>query len=540
MLAAILTVNFFVCILGAFGAPLATENHLLAQSASTVSTHTSGNSAYVPSASFAASTVAGTATVPSVLERSSTTLSCPVGYDNFGKQCVKTITESPELRCSGGFSLAETLQCVRDISRISECPTGFEVEAGLCRRRQYAAVVSVCPAGYLINSEGARCSRAITLPSTRACPAGSIQKGDLCVIESTVASEYACPEGFNLDGNQCNIEEVYNCTPEVPEEVLALRRVGFTDHSCDEANGQCEDIHLRRAKSKGSDSTTQLSANGLTAQTQLLAVARHLGVLHAPGSALSTRSARAYAPPLIAFESQLRKRREGTTYGNSGVTDTTKGDVAASSVQVSANAFASRGAQIPTLQTTSQQEKADTQALTTTLSRSATAASTAQLATAVTVPSAPAVSAAQSYFQDYVVASTCSRIRTEPAHHVCARGVLNGETCLVTEEVDSITLPGAISEEYTDAVTECPDHYSPLPNNSTQCVIVDDVALTFYCPAGTTDLGDRCLQSVAAQVVCNAGFVLENDVCVQTQFAKPLAQFTVRYSCVGKECDDQA
>lgn len=138
---------------------------------------------------------------------------------------------------------------------------------------------------------------------------------------------------------------------------------------------------------------------------------------------------------------------------------------------------------------------------------------------------------------DYVVQATCKRIRTIPAQKLCSRGVLNGKMCRVEIEVPPVAIaPTSLEYDVRPPQIRCEDSRFQLLSR-TMCLFSETRGLVFICPEGTQDIGDRCVSYSPPTMTCDAGFALESDsTCVQTQEAQPITEWSVTYSCVGKEC----
>lgn len=482
-------------------------------------------------------------TPSSVLERSSPTLLCPSGYQRLGQKCVQTITETPENVCPAGYSLTADQECNRYISKESDCPNGFEMEDGLCRRRQYQEKVMVCPTGYLIRADGLTCSRQLQLGQTLACPAGAVQKGDLCIVERSEAPQRTCPDGFTQEGNECSIEELYNCTPDIDDTTVLTPRLPTFSAGC--TSGDCSQNKLRGSGTqtgKEQDDTNNDNPpviSGLSSAS-FGTTGRRLGVLHAPNSRLPIRSSQ--TPALLFNPYASRTVQSAGAFYNG----TNNSNQRFSAAVFRANPGTAQSRSVGLQRAVEKGNDSSVSYNAPVVSRVAPVSplpvppvvNQAPLLATVPVPRAPVNTALHSTYQDYVVQSTCSRIRRVAAHPVCDEGVLDGDICAIDEQVSSVEIPGAVKEESIAAVPQCPENYSPISQDDDLCAIVDDVPIIFYCPSGTVELDDRCLQSVSPNTVCHDGFALEGDVCVQTQFTEPVVEFTVTYSCVGKNCEN--
>lgn len=451
---------------------------------------------------------------PTSVGRSNTELSCPAGYQLFGKHCAKSIVEAADLVCPTGYTLTDDGTCVRYTSKNSECPAGFENEEGLCRRHKVSAMVAACPNGFLMNPDNVRCTRTIEMPNVDVCPAGAIRKGDLCVVERTGAPTLACPDGFTLEGNQCRVEELYNCTPDFPPRLRSslFPKPGKGDtttgtgHSATPGAVQAVRIGARRrlhpnlsqrSSSSSNGEYQSQEANDATAnstRTTSPTPTRRLGV-RSPFTTPSLPGSRTVPNYQIAAEEAASRTQEK---GMVNSTPQPQNDII-----------------VPVVGSTAGPDTTD-----------------------VDLPRPPAASDGTTYFHDYVVQSTCSRSRLVAAQKVCKQGVLDGKVCAFDEQVSAISTYGGVVEDHMPALAECPPSYSPSATDSTSCSAVDEVPVTFYCPAGSHDLGDRCAQQTTPRQVCNTGFALEDNACVQTQLADPVVEFTVTYTCVGKNCED--
>lgn len=453
---------------------------------------------------------------PTSVDRSDAALSCPAGHQLFGKHCAKSIVEAPELTCNVGYSLTPDNTCIRYTSKQSDCPAGFTNNDGICRRYKQAPKVPACPSGYLMHPDDTRCTRTVEMPDTQVCPAGAVQQGDLCIVERTAAPINSCPEGFTLEGTQCRIEELYNCTPDLPVEVQMLRQGALRNVGKDQ---QVNTLLLNPTVSPGN---TQNSAM----QSQSLRRLHPTPVERPP--TLHDDVTRTQESPVL----DQNTTQSSSTLRKLGVRSPFKKPSTAASQSNLENYF-SRAQRTRTQEsgivTIEPPQDKNAQPL------SGTAPASTQ---SVPLPRPPAAQDRRTFYQDYVVQSTCSRVRVVAALKVCEEGVLDGKVCAIDEQVNSITTYGGVAEDNVPAIAECPPSYSPSNTDPLTCTAVDEVPATFFCVAGTTDLGDRCAQQSNPRKVCNEGFALEEDMCVQTQLSEPLVEFTVKYTCVGKNCED--
>lgn len=138
--------------------------------------------------------------------------------------------------------------------------------------------------------------------------------------------------------------------------------------------------------------------------------------------------------------------------------------------------------------------------------------------------------------EEYVIQSTCKRITTEPARKVCEHGKLEGKNCVSEVNVQPIIEPGKFREVTVPATRQCPEGFS-ADYAGKDCEKKEYANPQFVCPPSTTDLGDRCGTFSPPKIVCPHGFSLENDhQCVKTIFAAPIIEYTVTYTCTGKNC----
>lgn len=138
---------------------------------------------------------------------------------------------------------------------------------------------------------------------------------------------------------------------------------------------------------------------------------------------------------------------------------------------------------------------------------------------------------------DYVVQATCKRIRTIAAQKLCARGILNGKMCRVETEVPpEVVVPNAIGQDTRPPERRCPNGFGLA--SRTTCLLSQLQSLVYTCPPNTVDIGDRCATYMPPTPTCPPGYALENQTtCVQTLHAPPIVEFTVRFACTGKDCD---
>lgn len=138
--------------------------------------------------------------------------------------------------------------------------------------------------------------------------------------------------------------------------------------------------------------------------------------------------------------------------------------------------------------------------------------------------------------EEFVLQSTCKRITSEPARKICDNGKLEGKHCIVEQEVQPLIVPGKYSEVLAPVMTQCPEGYSASMSGK-ECEQIEYAQPFFVCPPSTSDLGDKCATFQPPRVVCPHGFALENDhQCVKTLFAAPIIEYSVTYTCTGKNC----
>lgn len=256
---------------------------------------------------------------PSIIDKSAASKSCPVGYQMMGKQCGRVIHKDSQKTCAMGFSLlnASSDKCVRYVGKDPYCDEGFRRIGANCIRISTTPAVENCPNGYFLNSNG-DCLHTFKNSDTLVCPAGSVQRGDVCKTTGTEPPQLVCAPGSSLDGKRCLTEELYDCTPE------------------------------RRLPQKGKNSNIRL-----------------LGSVLEKNSSTNLQS-----------------------YPSSGSKDN------------------------------------------------------------------------NIYIDDYVVKSTCKRVKTEPAKKICVHGVLNGKLCTIENEVLPVVQPGNIIEEIAKPIKSCPQGFT--------------------------------------------------------------------------------
>lgn len=141
---------------------------------------------------------------------------------------------------------------------------------------------------------------------------------------------------------------------------------------------------------------------------------------------------------------------------------------------------------------------------------------------------------------DYVLQATCKRIRTIAAEKICPQGVLNGKLCRIEVEVPPILVPPFVfSRGFDDGSIppepDCPQGYSLL--SRTECTLEELRGVAYVCPERASDVGDRCAMYARAVPTCPQEFVLENEAtCVRTLHAPVIQEYSVTFSCTGKEC----
>jgi len=150
-------------------------------------------------------------------------------------------------------------------------------------------------------------------------------------------------------------------------------------------------------------------------------------------------------------------------------------------------------------------------------------------------PSRYTIPQAAPVVEEYVIQETCRRIITEAARYICANGsTLSGKVCLTDVEVAPIIRPGGYVDQAVPAARYCPDGYAEASKNG--CSAVETVLPELFCPSGTQDDGSRCATFVSPRTVCPEGFYLEGKSCNKTIFAAPIVEYTVTYTCTGKDC----
>lgn len=136
---------------------------------------------------------------------------------------------------------------------------------------------------------------------------------------------------------------------------------------------------------------------------------------------------------------------------------------------------------------------------------------------------------------DYVVDATCKRIRSIPAEKICPHGVLSGKMCKVKVEVAPTQItPIQFEYDTKPAEIQCPEGFDLI---TSFCTRIETAKMNFFCPEGTADTGERCAMYTQPQMVCPPNYALEDrTTCVQTVEVPPVTEYTVTYSCQGKEC----
>lgn len=150
------------------------------------------------------------------------------------------------------------------------------------------------------------------------------------------------------------------------------------------------------------------------------------------------------------------------------------------------------------------------------------------------------------FVEETLVSAKCKRITVEPAAKHCAVGRLDGKVCLVETPVDAIIVPGGFATETIAASAVCPPGYSAAEGllltpahcatGALECVRAETTPALYNCAFGSVDLGDRCGIFSAPRAICEDGFHLANGVCTKTLTAEPILEYTVRYTCTGKDC----
>lgn len=140
---------------------------------------------------------------------------------------------------------------------------------------------------------------------------------------------------------------------------------------------------------------------------------------------------------------------------------------------------------------------------------------------------------------DYVLEAVCKRIRTVLANKICPTGILTGKMCRVEVEVPPMYVtPFSVETDVQPSQPSCPSGFSVLDRLT--CVLTELKNVVYVCPEGTQDIGDRCVTYAPAVHTCPPEFSLENEqTCVQTVHAAPITEFSVTFSCVGKDCAGQ-
>lgn len=443
---------------------------------------------------------------PVVIDQSAKHISCPEGYQELGKQCARTVYVEPQITCPNGGQLTAAGNCVKYLGKNSECLPGFNRVGGLCIRIRSAPRELVCPEGYLLRTDD-ECVRTVTLPDHEACPAGSTVRGETCVIQHESAPVIECPEGFNLVEKECIREEAFDCTPrsgipnpmslvgkELEPELPTSGELGATEIPIVEVPEPSSTLPPEELPP-----TITFSTTSLVSPTPI------------PSTVTSSRGAGGEVVSIASGQNHYFTNGKGARRRLQGI-----GHVSTTTSVSQIGHYPNNNRLVRTSTTSIYNPQATTV--------------THPQATTVTHPLRTAT-------VDYVVESTCKRMRVQPADKVCPNGALEGKMCQSEQVVAPVIVPGGIVEELAAPYTTCPAGYSADLTNPDLCTVEDEVTPTFYCPAGSVDEGERCAVRSPSRATCDAGFALEGDVCAETEFVQPLVEFTVTYACVGKECE---
>lgn len=141
--------------------------------------------------------------------------------------------------------------------------------------------------------------------------------------------------------------------------------------------------------------------------------------------------------------------------------------------------------------------------------------------------------------EEYIIQKICKRVTTEPARRICPeQGYLDGKVCRIEKQLDHIMKKGGFRDEFVPLLYKCPLGYAET-NDRSICEAVEEVYPSMLCPANTVDQGQRCALFSMSRRDCPQGFSLEGKECRKTIFAAPIVEYTVTYTCTGKNCGDR-
>lgn len=153
---------------------------------------------------------------PEIIGESDRVKSCPRGFTNNGKQCIKVLKTEPAVRCPQGFirSVDKEDICAKYFDKIYECPAEYMREKGMCQRTKQAEPLIQCPPGFGIMGDSRSCFRTVPLPKKVFCPPGTAQRHDVCLRTIGIPPRFVCPTGFlPAENGLCQIVEEYDCSP---------------------------------------------------------------------------------------------------------------------------------------------------------------------------------------------------------------------------------------------------------------------------------------------------------------------------------------
>lgn len=419
------------------------------------------------------------------MSRSDKTKHCPPGFEPLGKECVQVVTVPSIQQCQPGSEMTPEGVCAVFSNKVPQCAEGFTRLGNNCEHKESVTPFSVCGEGHTLNEDG-ECSMPIETPPVEECVGGSVRKGDLCLVEEEREPELTCPPGYTLNGKRCRIVEMYNCTPPRPTPTQQPGAGNFPTPPPSAAiplpPAEVEPLPVEPYAAPPMDMQQAAYAAPAPPPVQSYTAPPPVQSYTAPPPVQSYTAQPPMLPPMTA-PPQFPARGSRVFHGKS-----------------------SYPGEYPPVSGYRRMQRSR--------------------------PSKEFVPE----LVDYVVQATCKRIRTILAQKVCTTGVLVGKTCRVEVEVPPVLITqNSFENDIQEPEPKCPNGFSIVSRDLCQLLQIRKV--DFVCPEGTQDIGDRCASYAPPTITCPTGFALENDeTCVQTLHQPPIVEFSVKFSCTGKDC----
>jgi len=165
-------------------------------------------------------------------------MSCPDGFDLFGKRCVRERIETPSVKCPRGIN--QLGLCIHSERPAYKCEAGFDRKGKVCERRtQIDRVKKIAPVGYI--DTGKDYLRTKPRETVMACQSGEMINGR-CEVEKFVPSlpKRYCPGGVPMDSKGCQVVVPLKLQPVCEEgNYLDGHCVKFTEESPKLGPGAC-------------------------------------------------------------------------------------------------------------------------------------------------------------------------------------------------------------------------------------------------------------------------------------------------------------